>query len=282
MSDVFHSFYKTVEGGEGDRCKYPTRLDVYGCGCNHNCQYCYARSLLDFRGNWHPNSPSVADKEEVIKVLDTIPKGTILRIGGMTDMFQSCEDEHHMSRWLIQELNARGIGYLIVTKGANILEKNIDVLDKDLAHIQISYTYSEGLAPKGFENASPPKDRIRVAERLQEEGFDVALRLSPYIPQFIDLKQVTDCKVDKILVEFLRANAMIRKKMPYYDFTAWNQKQDGYQQLSLSAKKMLLKPIIATGKQVSVCEDYRPHWKWFKENVNHNPDDCCNIRVNGN
>ena len=279
MSEVFHSFYKTVEGGEGKRCKYPTRLDVYGCGCFHDCAYCYAKSLLDFRKNWHPNDPHVADKSEVIKTLDTVKKGTILRLGGLTDPFQPCEEDHHMNRWLIQELNRRGIGYLIVTKGANILEKNIDVLNKDLAHIQISYTHSEGWAPPGFEHASPPKDRIRVAELLQEQGFDVALRLSPFMPQYIDMKQILNCKVDKIQVEFLRANAMIKKKMPYYDFTAWNKKQDGYQQLSLSAKRFLIKPLLDMGKQVSVCEDYLPHYIYFRDNVNQNKEDCCNLTL---
>ena len=142
MPETFHSFLKTVEGGEGDRCKYPTRCDMYGCGCYHDCSYCYAKSLLEFRKNWNPEEPSVADKKEVLKALDTVEKGTILRLGGMTDPFQPCEEEYHMNRWLIGELNKRGIGYLIVTKGALILEKNMDVLDKNLAHIQISYTYS--------------------------------------------------------------------------------------------------------------------------------------------
>lgn len=44
------TFFATVEGGEGQKCHYPTRLDTYGCGCSHDCKYCYAKSLLDFRG----------------------------------------------------------------------------------------------------------------------------------------------------------------------------------------------------------------------------------------
>lgn len=28
-------FFKKVEGNEGDKCKYPTRLDSYGCGYKH-------------------------------------------------------------------------------------------------------------------------------------------------------------------------------------------------------------------------------------------------------
>ena len=49
-SDEFKSFYKTVSGAEGERCTYPTRLDLYGRGCYHDCTYCYAKSLLSFRG----------------------------------------------------------------------------------------------------------------------------------------------------------------------------------------------------------------------------------------
>ena len=48
----FKSFYKTVEGNEGQKCHYSTRLDTYGCGCAHDCNYCYAKSLLDFRDLW--------------------------------------------------------------------------------------------------------------------------------------------------------------------------------------------------------------------------------------
>lgn len=46
----YKSFYKQVGGNEGSLCRYNTRLDTYGCGCLHNCNFCYARSLLEFRG----------------------------------------------------------------------------------------------------------------------------------------------------------------------------------------------------------------------------------------
>ena len=35
------TFFATVTGGEGDKCHYPTRLDTYGCGCAHDCKYCF-------------------------------------------------------------------------------------------------------------------------------------------------------------------------------------------------------------------------------------------------
>ena len=61
MTKEFKSFCKTVGGNEGQKCYYPTRLDTYGCGCFHDCNYCYAKSLLSFRNLWNPLDPSVAD-----------------------------------------------------------------------------------------------------------------------------------------------------------------------------------------------------------------------------
>ena len=40
MGKEFKSFYKEVKGNEGSKCHYPTRLDSYGCGCQHDCSYC--------------------------------------------------------------------------------------------------------------------------------------------------------------------------------------------------------------------------------------------------
>lgn len=43
------AFFHIVDTAEGRRCAYPTRLDTYGCGCAHDCDYCYAKALLHFR-----------------------------------------------------------------------------------------------------------------------------------------------------------------------------------------------------------------------------------------
>ena len=72
----FKSFYKEVtDTGEAKRCHYPTRLDTYGCGCAHDCSYCYAKSLLDFRDMWNPKDPAVADINEIWWVQASANKG---------------------------------------------------------------------------------------------------------------------------------------------------------------------------------------------------------------
>ena len=275
--DEFGSFIKTVGGGEGDRCKYPTRLDMYGCGCQHNCQYCYARSLLEFRNLWNPDSPRSASRDKVRPHLDNIPEGTIVRLGGMTDPFQPLESQLRHTEWLIGELNDRNIGYLIVTKSARVLD--CKTLDKDLAHIQISYTHSEGRAPKDFECASPPRERLEAVSQLYGQGYDVAIRLSPFIPKFVDMKQVVASPCDKIVVEFLRVNTFIKRKLPSLSFTDWRVKYGGYQHMSINRKMEYLQPLIGSGKQITVCEDFPKHYDWFREHINANKDDCCNLRL---
>lgn len=156
----FKSFYKKVNGGEGDRCHYPTRLDLYGCGCSHNCSYCYAKSLLEFRKLWNNECPSVANIDKVRKRLDKIVKENInnetivLRLGGMTDCFQPIEKNIRNTLKTIKLLNERGIHYLIVTKSDIVSdEEYIEAMDKNLAHIQISITTTDDELGLTYEKA---------------------------------------------------------------------------------------------------------------------------------
>ena len=70
----FGSLYNTVGWWEWEKCLYPTRLDTYGQWCSHNCSYCYARALLDFRWLWHPNNPKFIDLKEAYRIISEIPK----------------------------------------------------------------------------------------------------------------------------------------------------------------------------------------------------------------
>ena len=106
LTEEFKSFYKTVGGGEGSKCYYPTRLDPYGKGCYYNCKYCYAKKLLNFRKLWHPNDVAVADIEKIYKTIDKIPEGSTVRLGGMTDCFQPIEEKTKNTYNTINKLNA--------------------------------------------------------------------------------------------------------------------------------------------------------------------------------
>lgn len=284
MAEEFKSFFKRVVGNEGDRCHYPTRLDTYGRGCEHNCQYCYARSLLDFRKMWNPSQPAIANINKIRHCVRTkLRPGEIVRLGGMTDCFQRLEKENRVTYYTIKALNEMGVGYLIVTKSDLVADDAYtQIMDRRLAHIQISITSTDDELSKKIEPGAPlPSDRIRAVEKLEALGFDVQVRLSPYVPEFVDMSVINSIKCDKILVEFLRVNAWIEKWLTNIssgvDISRYNHYSAGYKHLPLEEKIRLIDQVTGFG-EISVCEDVEEHWKWWRDNTNENPDDCCNLR----
>lgn len=269
----FKSFYKTVAGNEGGKCRYNIRLDTYGCGCAHDCAYCYAKSLLSFRGLWDAKEPAVADIDKVERKIAKLQPGTIVRLGGMTDCFQPMEAEEHITAATIEMLNKYGIGYLIVTK-SDLICDYLNILDRELAHIQISTTWLP------CEKAVSTERRIAAIETLAAEGFDTAVRLSPFVPQFVDYDRLNAIRCKKILVEFLRVNHWIRSWLPL-DYSEYTVKHAGYNHLPLEKKIEALAKITGFD-EVSVCEDVTEHYKYWREAVNYNKNDCCNLRVGGN
>lgn len=275
----FGSQIKYVGGNEGDKCNYSARLDTYGCGCQHDCSYCYAKSLLDFRGLWNPKNPSVGDISKISKEIKKIPKGTIVRLGGMTDCFQPLEKLHRVTYKTIRLLNRRKIGYLIVTKSAMVADNEyIKIFDKDLAHIQVTVTTLDDELAKTYEKASPPSERIKAILKLQQEGYDVQLRLSPFIPDFMDLDKLSQLGIDKILVEFLRVNHWIREWLSgKCDLSEYTRTFHGYDHLPFEKKKEYV-DRIAGSSIVTVC-DFEPEYiDFWKKEYNPNPNDCCNLR----
>lgn len=282
MTKEFKTFLKTVGGNEGGKCHYPTRLDLYGCGCAHDCKYCYAKSLLDFRKLWHPLDPSVADPAKVRRAVQRIKPGSVVRLGGMTDCFQPAERTHRATLAAIHALNERGVGYLIVTKSDLVAEDEyLAAMRRDLAHIQVTVTCTDDAFCAQYEKAPPPSKRISAIERLRGEGFDIALRLSPFVPQFVgrgvlDMDRINAVRCDKILVEFLRVNSWIRKWFPV-DCAEYTVKHGGYLHLPLERKREAI-GMITGFREVSVCEDEDEAFAFWRDHFNPNPNDCCNLR----
>lgn len=279
MTEEFKSFYKKGNRKVNTWCTWNDRLDPYGCGCAHDCSYCYAKSLLAFRGLWHPEAPTRASAMEIRKKLRRIPANKVIRIGGMTDPFQPAEREYNITYALLKLLNARRRPYLLVTKSDLIADdRYIAVLDKDLAHIQITITSTDDALARTYEHAPAPSRRIAAVEKLQALGYDVQVRLSPFIPEYVDLDIINGIKCDKILIEFLKVSPSI-KKWFHIDYSPYTLKCGGYQHLPLERKIELVDKITGY-KEKSVGEFVPEHHAYFSQNVNANPNDCCNLRLN--
>lgn len=276
----FSLFYKEVEGNEKAKCKYTTRLDTYGCGCQHDCKYCYAKSLLDFRGLWNSQKPVVGNMRQIRNAIIRAKKAgvKVVRLGGMTDCFQPLELNYRATYQTIRLLNKYKIGYLIVTKSHLVAnEEYMKIYDKELAHFQITTTcLDDDLYRKlDYEKASLPSKRIEAILKLQQAGFDVAIRLSPLIEEYIDFDKLNGLGIQKAQVEFLRVNHWI-KKWFNVDYSKFTIKQSGYEHLPLEEKKRIISKIkIPT---ISVCEDEDEAYEFWKDNYNPDKDDCCNLR----
>lgn len=190
---------------------------------------------------------------------------------------QPCEIQYRNTYKTIQLLNKYKIGYLIVTKSALIAsDEYIKILDKDLAHIQISITSTSSEISKKYEKASLPDQRIKAVEKLQELGFDVQVRLSPFVEEWINYEKINNIKCDKIIIEFLRVNSFIKKWLDI-DYSKYILKQSNYYHLPLEEKLRMIKNIN-NFKELSICEDVTEHYEYWKENINCNKNDCCNLR----
>lgn len=224
---------------------------------------------------WDAKNPSVGDISKIAAQIKKLPRGQVVRLGGMTDCFQPAERLHKVTHKTIRLLNRRRIPYLIVTKSAMVADY-MDVLDKDLAHIQITVTTLDDKLCATYEKASPPSERVKAIKRLQAAGYDVQLRLSPFIPEYVNLDELNALGIDKICIEFLRANTWIKKWFDI-DYSNYTVKQGGYQHLPLEKKLEYIKGITGF-KEMTVCEDEDRAYEYWKESFNHNREDCCNLR----
>ena len=278
IKSEYTGFFKTVEGNEGSKCHYPTRLDTYGCGCGHDCSYCYAKDMMtNYANEWDPINPKYADIKRIETKLKKLAPGTILRLGGLTDCFQPVELKRRITLNTIKLMNTYGIGYLIVTKSHHVADDEyMDVLDPQLAHIQITTTTFDDQLAARYEKASPPSKRVKAIEKLNAAGYDTFFRLSPYVDGWIDFDKLNAVNCDKILVEFLRVNPTILKRFDV-DASQYSVHESGYFHLPLEKKLEILSHITGF-KEVTVCDDNTEHYDYFRDNYNPNPNDCCNLR----
>lgn len=274
---MFNSPYKVINKRKYNTwCKYKTRIDTYGCGCQHDCGYCYARAILNFRNNWNSDNPKSAYITDIEDSIRMLPKNEVVRIGSMTDCFQPIELREKITYQTIKLLNKYRINYLIVTKNSLVSENRyIDLYDKNLAHFQITITSTDDGRCAKYEKTSVTSDRIKSIEKLSGLGFDVSVRLSPFLYQWVDAGKINRIKCDKILIEFLKVNHWVRKNFSI-DYSSYTHKYGGHDNLELEKKIELVKMINGIEKK-SVGEYVKEHYEYFRENVNYNKDDCCNL-----
>ena len=318
MTKEYKSFLKFPEGEEASRCFYTLRCDPYGRGCQHNCQYCYAYGLLDFRHLWDSENPAVADINKIRKMFeDTFEKDKVtkttqalkdrkpIRLGGMTDVLQPAEEEVGITYELLKILKEYQYPYLLLTKSTLVgSDKYLEVLDKDLAYVQLTVTSLNEQMSKTIEQGAPaPKERLEALRRLSSAGIYNAGRLSPLFPMYQDghfskglgekqfnyfswdlVHAICETGCNTLVGEFMRFTPFAIKKLNEClgEDISWLITDDcirrgGARHFSTEEKKYYFERVREIcdqhGTEFTVCDD--GDFEAFKY-LWANPNDCCN------
>lgn len=163
-------------------------------GCEHGCVYCYARPAhaymdlspgLDFE-------TKLFYKADAAKLLESALRkpgyqAAMVSLGANTDPYQPIEREYKVTRSLLEVLSAYRHPVGIVTKGAALIGRDLDLLAEmaqaRLAMVAISITTLRDDLKRTLEpRAASPAARLRAIRKLSEAGVPVIVMASPMIP----------------------------------------------------------------------------------------------------
>ncbi|SFF33864.1 DNA repair photolyase [Fontimonas thermophila] len=174
-------------------------------GCEHGCVYCYARPAhayldlspgLDFETKlfYKPDAARLLEAE--LRKPGYRPQW--IALGANTDPWQPVERRLGITRGILEVLARFRHPVGIVTKGAVLIERDIDLLADmardDLVMVAISVTTLDPALKRTLEpRASAPATRLRVMRKLADAGVPVMVMFSPVIPF------VNDAELERVL-----------------------------------------------------------------------------------
>ena len=137
-------------------------------GCEHACEYCYARFMKRFTNHEEPwgefvdvrvNIPEVLKKE----LKSDKYKGETIYIGTVTDPYQQAEKKYKLTRKILEELVDYPTSVSILTKSDLIL-RDLDLIKK-FKKIDVNFTFNtldEQWRKRVEPNSSTSKERLNA------------------------------------------------------------------------------------------------------------------------
>lgn len=182
-------------------------------GCAHGCVYCYARPAhaymnlspgLDFETKifWKPNAAAVLEQE--LRKPGYVCKR--IHIGGNTDPYQPVEKDLHVTRQVLEVLLRFRHPVTIITKGAALMMRDLDLLsrfaERRLISVAVSVTSLDDELKRKLEpRTSSAKMRLRLIRELSNRGIPAIVMAAPMIPV------VNDMELESILEAAAEAGA---------------------------------------------------------------------------
>jgi len=167
-------------------------------GCEHGCVYCYARPShsfvnlspgLDFETRlfYKQDAAKLLAKELSAKSYECSP----IALGANTDPYQPIERKYRVTRSVLELLSNCEHPATIVTKGAALIERDIELLadmaERRLMAVFVSITTLDRKLKRTLEpRAASPAARLATIRRLSDAGVPVGVMVAPVIPALTD------------------------------------------------------------------------------------------------
>jgi DNA repair photolyase len=172
-------------------------------GCEHNCAYCYAPSILRIvRNEWgnfifvKKNIPLVLSKE-----LKKKKKG-VVGISTVTDPYQPIEKKYQLTRYCLEQLLEYDFPISVQTK-SSLVEKDIELISR-FSNNEVIITIStlNDKERKLIEpNSSPIKNRLKILKKFAESGIPSSVFFGPIYPT------ISKDEIPKIIDTFIENGA---------------------------------------------------------------------------
>jgi DNA repair photolyase len=182
-------------------------------GCVHGCVYCYARPAhaymnlspgLDFETKifWKADAAAVLERE--LRKPGYVCKR--IHIGGNTDPYQPVEKDLRVTRQVLEVLLRFRHPVSIITKGAALMMRDLDLLARFAEHRLISVAVSVTSLDDDLKRTLEPRTssarvRLRLIRELATRGIPVIVMAAPLIPC------VNDMELEAILAAAAEAGA---------------------------------------------------------------------------
>ena len=166
-------------------------------GCEHGCVYCYARPShaylglspgVDFETRLYAKSNAAALLDAELRKPGY--RAAMLALGANTDPYQPAEQQHGITRAVLQVLADFRHPVTITTKSALVL-RDIDILQsmarQKLVRVQVSIgTLDRSIARTLEPRANTPARRLEAIRELNQAGIPAGVIVAPLIPALTD------------------------------------------------------------------------------------------------
>jgi DNA repair photolyase len=166
-------------------------------GCEHRCAFCYVRAfeLRAERPSGQQYGRSIRVKTNVAAALRSELgrrgwHGEPIAIGAATDPYQPAEGRYRLTRACLEVLRDFANPTSLITRGTLIL-RDLDILTELASRADLSVSFSvptldTDVWRRTEPGTPPPRQRLRVLQRLVAAGIKAGVGMAPILPGLSD------------------------------------------------------------------------------------------------